>query len=186
MSNSHPAIVGHAIQLLFHGGKRVAAITTAVLCVAIYYVAYWMRFEGQISVTQMRLFFSTVAFIVALKLCVFWLFRVFANWGKYLTFHDLVILGKAVTFSSLIMAVTDYLITPDAGIPRSVFLMDWCGTLVTIGGLRSLARFVEEFGNQTMALKLGKPALIVGANDSGESLLRMIRRNSSPQYRPVG
>ena len=79
-----------------------------------------------------------------------------------------------------------YLFHPGHPTPRSVFLMDWGLTIVVLGGLTSIARFVEE--NQSFGLLRlpGKRVFIVGANDSGEALLRAIRRNSQIPYRVVG
>ncbi|MHB8973237.1 MAG: polysaccharide biosynthesis protein, partial [Pirellulaceae bacterium] len=108
------------------------------------------------------------------------------GWTRYVTFHDLLMLIKATTVSSAFLLVAHYLFHPDHSTPRSVFLMDWGLTIVVLGGLRSVARFVEENQGFGLSTSPGKRVFIVGANDSGEALLRAIRRNSQIPYRVVG
>ena len=74
----------------------------------------------------------------------------------------------------------------DLQIPRSVILIDWGLTLVVIGAARALPRLLRDGGFWLFAEAGGVPSLIVGANDSGETLLRAIRSNPALNYRVVG
>ena len=129
---------------------------------------------------------STFAWVACLKVFSFNYFRVYQGWGRYVTFHDLTLLLKAATASSFAILLMDFLLYPGLSTPRSVFLMDWGLTIVTIGGIRSLARLLEEQELSSWLAQGHTPALIVGANDSGEALLRAIRRNPRLTYRVVG
>ena len=64
--------------------------------------------------------------------------------------------------------------------------MDWGATIVVVGGLRSVARLIEERGLRNLMARGRVPVLIVGANDSGETLLRAIRRERQQPYHVVG
>lgn len=152
----------------------------------VYFSSYWLRFEGDLDGPELRLFLSTFAWVACLKVLSFNCFRVYQGWGRYVTFHDLTLLLKAATASSFAILLIDFLLYPSLSTPRSVFLMDWGLTIVTIGGIRSLARLRDEHELSGWFARGCTPALIVGANDSGEALLRAIRRNPRLAYRVVG
>ncbi len=181
------------LQELIDTGKRrlkqrqtwVNVLLLAPIFTGVYLFAWMLRFEGQLDNLPWRQATVSLGFIVALKLAVFAGFFGGNNWSRYLTFHDLGTLAQAATISSMIMLFGDFLIVPDRDIPRSVFLMDWCGTIVGIGAVRAMVRWVRERGKEIMSGG-GQPVLIVGANDTGEALLREIRRNTSLPYRVDG
>ena len=154
--------------------------------VAIHSLSYWLRFDGQLGQSEWNAFSVTVLWAAAIKLVVFGWFRVYQGWTRYVTFHDLMALIKASTASSLLLLLADYLFHPTVTTARSVFLMDWGLTIVVVGGIRSMTRFLEE-SRDSVLLSLGRtPVFIVGANDSGEALLRAIRRNHRLAYTVVG
>ena len=65
-------------------------------------------------------------------------------------------------------------------------LIDWGVTLVVIGSARALPQIDSRRWLATFFPRVGVPSLIVGANDSGETLLRAIRSNPALNYRIVG
>jgi FlaA1/EpsC-like NDP-sugar epimerase len=152
----------------------------------IHYAAYWLRFEGQLGPREQLQFSTTVAWVVLAKFLIFRSFGVFQGWGRFVTFHDLVVLVQTATTGSLLIAFGDYLLFPSVAVPRSVFLMDWGATIFIIGGLRSIVRLVDERSFGPFLVEGQQPVFIVGANDSGESLLRAIRRNLKLHHRVVG
>jgi FlaA1/EpsC-like NDP-sugar epimerase len=162
--------------------------TTALLptFVGIYWLSFWLRFEGQLDSDEMACFGATAGWIVAVKLAWFVGLRACRGWSRSVTFYDLVVLLRAATGALLTMMMIQYLLGPAPTIPRSVFLLDWGATVVVLGGARSLVRGVRE-----MRWSLFSPAdevrvLIAGAGDMGVSTLRMIRRIDQPHYRVVG
>jgi len=156
------------------------------LFVLIYFGSYWLRFEGDLYGPRLNLFLSTFTWVACFKIAAFACFRIYQGWSRYVTFHDLTMLLKAATASSVAILLMDFLLYPGLSTPRSVFLMDWGLTIVAIGGLRSLTRLLDEREFSNWFEQGHTPALIVGANDSGEALLRAIRRNPRLAYRVVG
>ncbi len=166
--------------------RVVCAAALAPVFLAVHYLAYWLRFEGVLTERELNQLAATVLYVVFVKLAVFGWLRVYEGWSRYLTFHDLITIVQASTASSLALAVGDYLFFPALIVPRSVFLMDWGGTNATIGALRSLSRLVQERGWIKHRALAKTPVLIVGTNDSGETLLRIIRCHRSVPYRVIG
>ncbi|NQU74238.1 MAG: hypothetical protein HQ547_05985, partial [Candidatus Omnitrophica bacterium] len=67
---------------------------------------------------------------------------------------------------------------------RTIFVIDWLITLVSVSGVRILFRFYKEFfANIRLG---GKRVLIFGAGDSGELTLREVRQNRTLGYKAIG
>ncbi len=171
---------------------RRAAPIAALLAMFIgtYLTVFWVRFDGQLDRPRWSLLCATFPWLVGIKLLVFGKYRIYQAWGRYATFPDLIALIKASTASALAMLMVDYLLLSSHVIPRSIFLMDWCGTIVGVGGLRAVLRMVHDKEILNLWSSDRTPTFIVGADDAGESLLRTIHRNQGPhnalRYRVVG
>ena len=164
-------------------------LTTVVLVpafVGIYWLSFWLRFEGQLDGENLACFAATVAWIVTVKLGWFAGLRACRGWSRSVTFYDLVILLRAATGGLLTMIMIQYLVGPLPTIPRSVFLLDWGTTVVVLGGIRSLLRGVSEMRWSLFSPPDQVRVLIAGVGDMGISTLRMIRRLGQPRYRVVG
>ncbi len=151
----------------------------------IYFGCYWLRFEGDLNGPELRVFLSTFVWVACLKVAAFAYFQVYQGWGRYVTFHDLTLLLKAATASSFAILLVDFLLFPAASTPRSVFLMDWGLTIVAIGGLRSLARLLDERESFAVVLQRHDAGLDCGrqrfgrgpaARDPAESAAGLPRR----------
>ena len=156
------------------------------LFAATYYGAYLLRFAGETNYSYPEAFFGTVLWVVVVKWTVFLWFRVYQSWSRYVSFHDILVLGQAVTASAIGVALLDTFCFPRFSIPRSVLLIDWGTTLVVVGAACALPRLLRDDGWRIFTPPEGVPSLIVGANDSGETLLRTIRYNPALQYHVIG
>ncbi len=152
----------------------------------VYFAAHWLRFEGNMTPDRLSQFAWTLVPLLVAKILCFAFFGVYQGWSRYVTFHDLVALIKATTAALLLFALVDYLAFATSNLPRSVFMMDWAGTVAAVGLLRSMGRLRQE---GAIFLANGKNlthVMIVGANDEGESLLRSLRRSEDEDYRVHG
>jgi FlaA1/EpsC-like NDP-sugar epimerase len=156
------------------------------LFAATYFGAYLLRFAGDQDSTYTSIFLWTLPWVILVKGIAFLYFRICQSWTRYVTFHDLLLLAKAVTASAVGVTLVDALVMPSLQIPRSVILIDWGIMLVVVGAARALPRLIRDDGWRLFAAAEGVPSLIVGANDSGETLLRSIRSNPALNYRVVG
>ena len=150
-----------------------------------YLCAYLLRFSGT-EVYYQDILLSTLLPVLIVKWLAFLWFRVYQGWSRYVNFHDLLVLGQAVTASAIGVVLVDALCLPRITIPRSVVLIDWGMALLVIGAVRALPRLVRNDEWHWFASPGGPTSLIVGANDSGEALLRAIRYNPALNYRVIG
>jgi FlaA1/EpsC-like NDP-sugar epimerase len=135
-----------------------------------------------------------VGFLVV-KLIVFGLFKQFRGWWRYAGISDLINIGKAALVSTVIIVLLWFSVLsitsvrralPDiTGISQGILILDMFVTIMLLGGLRMMVRlYHEEFYREENAHL--KRFLIVGAGNTGESLLREIHRMTVAQYEVIG
>jgi FlaA1/EpsC-like NDP-sugar epimerase len=120
---------------------------------------------------------------------------------RYSSIADLLNIIKASTVATLLIVSLILFKSRFIGHSRSVFLIDWCLTILFICGFRlSVRLFFEYFSKEQpaptdflSAFKLlakrkrdGKNLIIIGAGDCGEKIYREIHDNASLQYNVVG
>lgn len=162
----------------------IAALTT--LGAFAYCAAFLLRFDGVLDADQSYLLFSTIGWVVAFKMLAIVHSRLHLEFNKYVSFHDMLTIVRAATLGSIGITLVDAMLLTSATIPRSVVLLDWGATLVLLAALRTLPRVLQDCDWRILARPQGTTALIVGANDAGEALLRSIRRSPELAYRPIG
>ncbi len=164
----------------------LAATALLPVFAGIYYLDFWLRFEGEMTGDQLRCFLATVGWVVLVKLAWFVGLRVCQGWRRSVTFYDLVVLFQAATGGLVTMSMIQFLLGPLPVVPRSVFLLDWGTTIVVLGGARSLVRGFREARWSLFSPAEQVRVLIAGAGEMGMSMLRMIRRTGQPRYQVVG
>jgi FlaA1/EpsC-like NDP-sugar epimerase len=151
-----------------------------------YCCAFLLRFAGEVGSRLVETCLPTLLWVLAVKWLVFLWFRLHQGWTRYIGFHDLLVLGQAVTVGALAVTLVDAMILPWVTIPRSIILLDWGMTLLAVGAARALPRLIRDDARHLFAPTRGATSLIVGATDSGETLLRAIRANPSLNLNVVG
>ncbi|MBC7333611.1 MAG: polysaccharide biosynthesis protein [Actinobacteria bacterium] len=121
--------------------------------------------------------------IIIVKLLVFWLLGMYRKIWKYASLREFMTIVEATALSSAIMVFVFYIFeTPY--FPRSILVIDFLMTLILIVGSRFSPRLFNEikFGS---IYSRKKRALIVGAGDAGEMIVREMMRQKNSEYEPV-
>ena len=160
----------------------------AGLIAGAWYLAYWLRFDHGIPSPYSRLFEQTIYIVVPLKLAVFILFGLYSHWWRYVSIRDMWSVLRGVVVACLIAALAIYLINPVPGfrVPRGVFALDLLLLLGFVAGVRLLARTILERPGPRALVARGKEALIVGAGDAGQLIVREMLRSPALGYTPIG
>ena len=166
---------------------RLLAITLlAVPCLAAFYLAFLVRFDGALNEFARFTFGYSVWWVTAVKVVTMLHARIHRHCARYVTFHDMLSLVRAVTISSVAIMLVDAMLVTDVVIPRSVMLLDWGTTILLLAAVRIAPRLIRDGYWHRLSTQQGCPVLIVGANDAGEALLRSLRSNPTMPYRVVG
>jgi FlaA1/EpsC-like NDP-sugar epimerase len=160
----------------------------AVLVAMAWYLAFALRFDFAIPKRYEDLFTETVLLVVLIKVGVLTAFGLYNHWWRYVSIGDMWSAARAVAVGSLVAFVTIFLIEPVEGVrlPRSVFLIDALILLALITGARLLARtFIERPGRRGLVAR-GKEAMIIGAGDAGQLIIKEMLKNRALGYTPIG
>ncbi len=159
-----------------------------VLISLVWWLAFVVRFDGDPPRRYDRLFLVTLGVVVVLKITTFVAFRFYTRWWRFTGMRDLEQIVIACLVASLLVTTALTLWRPDGyePVPRGVFALDLLFAVVLIGGVRFVVRWVMERPSRSQMVAQGRPVIVVGAGDAGNSLLRDMRRDAHLGYTPVG
>jgi FlaA1/EpsC-like NDP-sugar epimerase len=176
-------------------------LTDVLLLAAALYFSFLVRFDFNIPPHYVNLYLRMFVFVLITKIACFYFFDLYRGMWRYTSIADLLNIIKSSIFSTLLIISFILLRYRFVGFPRSVFLIDWCLTILFISGFRLCVRlFFEHMSNdeirQSMYQSLvgifkrksisARHLLIIGAGDGAEKIYREIRDNARLQYRVVG
>lgn len=153
------------------------------ICVA-YYSAYFLRFEGPLLASNLKLVEQSLVWLILIKISSFYIFGLYRGVWKYISISDLISIFKAVTLGSAFSIIVFTLLFRFKDFSRAVFFLDWLILLFLVSGSRILFRVLGELFSRVR--KEGKNILIFGAGDAGEMVIREIKRNKALNYNPIG
>jgi FlaA1/EpsC-like NDP-sugar epimerase len=181
----------------FHRHSLPQVAVDAGLVALAYYLAYLLRFDGDIRGLYQDLFERTIAFVVVGSVSVFALFGLYRHWMRYATQRDYLQIAQACIVATLALVAYVAVVQPrlefngtrftSVNVPASVTVLYGLLMLVFIGGSRFAVHLLYERPLRGFrARRDARSVLIVGAGDGGRLLLREILRNPELGYRPVG
>ena len=133
-------------------------------------IIFWLIFGGPI-----------------IAIIIFVAFGLYRSVTRYIGFNALWSIAQGVTLYVLIWGVIIFLGAVE-GIPRSIVLLNWTLSILVIGGLRLLARWLLSKERLLQNIKKSgikhKNVLIYGAGDAGIQLMGGLEHSS--EYKPVG
>jgi len=156
-----------------------------------------LRFEFALTSDHIDSILTLLPIIVAGKLAVFGVFRLYKGMWRYSSLSDFRHLAQASLVSALFSITIVVFVTTFNGYSRAVFLLDGILTFLFASGVRTAVR--SYYGTQTGRQEPHGPSfhpdiprrdpkriVIIGAGDSGEKMLREIFYNSYRNYRVAG
>ena len=108
----------------------------------------------------------------------------YQGYWKYAGLDDLIRLVKAVCIRTVCVIVIFYAVG-FSGLSRAVVIIDTVLLMVMAGTVRLAPRFKLEMFSARKRVT-GARTIIVGAGDTGESLLRELKKGPPPGYNPLG
>ncbi|MFV9644980.1 MAG: polysaccharide biosynthesis protein [Desulfobacterales bacterium] len=165
------------------------------------YAAHLVRLDFIIDEKIFQAFKRILPFILIIKLACFYFFDLYRGMWRYTSIADLINIIKASTIASLIIISFILFSTRFEGFSRSVFVIDWCFTILFISAFRLCVRlYFERFGADKLwkvikqvfsspfikKVSNSKRLLIIGAGDCAEKIFRELRDNARLKYNVVG
>jgi UDP-GlcNAc:undecaprenyl-phosphate GlcNAc-1-phosphate transferase len=164
------------------GWVRVASrvLFDVVLIAAAYYAAYLIRFDGEATREDTRLFASTIGEIVLIKLIVFLAFRAYRPWWDYFGLKDAYRLVGTSVLASLTVVTYFSAVYRFYGFSRIVIALDF----LVFTMLALVFRFSFRLLNEIAPANHRTNVFIYGANSEGETALQFVSKHY--RYRVMG
>ena len=74
-----------------------------------YFVAFWLRFDGQINELSANLIVLTLGWVLGVKMLCISLARLHQEYSRYVSFRDMLVLARTVTLSTVGIVLVDTL-----------------------------------------------------------------------------
>ena len=146
------------------------------------YVAFWLRFDGEIPAQYWTLWLQTVPCLVLIRGLAFVWFHLYDSLWQYVGLRDLRAIAASVTASSAVFCLVIRGLLELRAYPRTVFVID----LVLLVFVMAAVRVSWRLGGEYLASARSTRVLIFGAGDAGEAIVREILTGGDHGYRPVG
>jgi FlaA1/EpsC-like NDP-sugar epimerase/lipopolysaccharide/colanic/teichoic acid biosynthesis glycosyltransferase len=179
----HPGPFAHIGQWLRSHRRPFVLLVHVALFALSFGFSFLLRFDLLVPADMRHLFWTTLPILLLVRLLAFSRYHLYQGLWRYVGMRDVMALTQAVTLSSMVFAVV-VMITIGHGFPRSILVMDWLICLALTAGVRMMMRISCELVQSTPSW--GRVALIVGASDAGEVLVREVERSNVLDYTLVG
>ena len=167
--------------------RRLAIIVIQTLLIPLaYYFAFLLRFDFQDTEFWNDVYFKTVPLLIVSRLIFFYYSNLFSGWWRYVDFEDIVKIGNAVVFSSLLFIACVVFIFGFKGFPRSILFIDPLLMFLSLCGIRMIARTLRQKIEQHKTRGTARRVLIMGAGNTGVTVLKEIKSSSVLNLVPVG
>ncbi len=170
--------------ILMHKRRIIEMLLDFIFICVAYYSAYFLRYEGSAFYTITYLINESLVWIIMIKMAVFFTFGLYRGVWKYISISDLLTIFKVISIASVASVLFLTFVFRFQEYSRTVFFIDWLLLLLLLSGSRMSFRLIGEFLSR--AREKGNNVLIFGAGDTGEMVIREIKRNKSLNYNPIG
>jgi FlaA1/EpsC-like NDP-sugar epimerase len=148
-------------------------------------------FELNMNIDYFNLMTEVVLFFIVIKIAALAVFKVYDMSWRYASINDLLNIVLAIIFSELLLVAVSlpnsFLpATSITGFPKRIFFVDGIISLCLIAGLRISKRLYLEVLRKRSFAKKGKRAIILGAGNTGEMIIRDMARLGYSEFYPVG
>ena len=159
----------------------------ALLVAGAWWLAWSLRFEHRPVYYDRYLDWSIVALVVAIKLPVFTLSGFYNRWWRYVSTRDMWTTFRGVVLASIaVFLVFTLFEIHRVDVPRGVWFIDLLLCMAFVAGSRLLARTIIERPLPGRIVTRGKEAIIVGAGDAAQLVVKEMQRSSALGYTPIG
>lgn len=149
-------------------------LADTIIFIASIYIAYLLRFSGNIPEIYYQGLFITMIFLVGLKLSFMWMFKIYKVPWRFFGLNEarkifLAHICATVIFSVIYFIIQDYL----KPYPQSVVSIDLLISCLMVGALRISKRMFLDFSNKPHK---GEPCIVFGATTKAIHVLNGLKQ----------
>ena len=155
-------------------------------------VAWWLAWHLRFDQTRPGYYDryltpGIVLLVVAIKLPVFVLSGFYNRWWRYVSTRDMWGALRGVGFATLaVYLVFTIFSVHRVSVPRGIWFIDLLLCLAFVAGVRMLSRTLIERPLPGRIVARGKEAVVVGAGDAAQLIVKEMLRTPALGYTPIG
>jgi FlaA1/EpsC-like NDP-sugar epimerase len=176
-------LYSYIFALIKRNRRVVVTLIHLVQAVLANYLAFLIRFEGVIPNTQVVLMASFLPYLLLIRLAFYYRARLYSDLWRYSGLTTMMKIALTVALGNLAFFALVRYGFGNTGYPRSIYILDAMFMVFLSGGMRAALRIVRGLYQAEGA---GRRALIVGAGDAGEMIVRDMKQNPRYNYQPIG
>lgn len=178
------------VDSLLQNRAAITFITHFVITLVSYTLAIFVQYEGQIPGELAAVFGSTVSLLLLARLTGLAMFKIYRASWLHVGLRDLIALLSASAVGSGLFAGLLTLAGQIPPVMPSVLLLEGMFFVFMAGGLRFGVRILDENGvlRRGSKVKASRPsrALVIGAGEAGEALVRQLQHDARQGIDVVG
>lgn len=150
-------------------------------------VALALRFDGSVPGYYLSVYMWLAPVVAALYAATMALFRVYRCEWRFASLPDLLLLARATAVATGVLFLINLVFQPHEILrllPYSVVLLTGCFTYLALVAIKLWPRLLAE-GRRAAFYGAPRRTLIVGAGQTGERLVRELRRRPERGYLPI-
>ena len=167
-------------RITFIGFDIIAFISSFILAVSI-------KDENSITAFSGHFYLVLLTF-VAIKLLVFYSFKLYDISWRFVSLQDLANIAKACLLSNgiIFIIIFGFNVEVLSAFPKTILLIDLVFSFLISSGIKISKRMYLEVMRQSIRNSELKRTIIIGAGSSGEQLLRDINRSDTRKFHVIG
>ena len=146
------------------------------------YLAFWLRFDGNIPIKEYTLYFQMLPWLILLRAMAFNIFRLNEGLWRYTSLWDVQKIVGGVLLSTLAFYALVHWDFAHTWYPRSIYIIDSLLLIVALVAIRLPWRLLRELS----IWKQHRKVLIIGTGDASARLIQEIKTHPSYHYYPIG
>jgi len=162
--------------------RPMIVVADVGLIVLANYLAFFLRYDGNIPQSELNVFEQTVLGLVAVRGIAFALYGLNEGLWRYTSLWDLQNILKGVLVSTVAFVGWVYWVMGIYGYPRSIFAIDAILAVGFLAGMRLSSRVLRD----KVVFQKRRRVLVIGAGDSGERVVREMKTRSIFNCHPIG
>jgi FlaA1/EpsC-like NDP-sugar epimerase len=162
---------------IFSRNKLLLIVGDTIIIICSFYLSILFRFDFSIPAYLIKLLnFQNLLLIILIKLFWFNIFSLYRGMWRYTSVWDMFNIIKANFSSTICLIVTAYYFIGFESISRSLFVIDFIFTTgvvcVSRLGIRMFFSHIKSFLVSKSSKNIKKRILLIGAGDTGQTILR--------------
>jgi len=169
-------------------------LSDILIITASLYLAFALAFDFTLKQRYEQLILSALPVFLIVKLSAFALFRLYRITWRYVGINELLDIVSATVVSESVLMILILVRTPPnsfllqslSTFPRSAFVIDGLISLLLLFTVRVSKRIYLEILHRNTSVTRGHRAIVIGAGNTGEMIVRDMARRKFSDFYPVG